>query len=102
MQKEEERLKEETKREREQTKANEEQRLENEEDNKSMTDLDWFLSRSQVGTCALGQCDGLTEIFTGLLICYHGPAQTGSGSQEDPNSIPAEARLRRQNAGLSA
>ena len=50
MQKEEERLKEETIQERKQTKEDEKQRLENEDEGKSMTDLDWFLSRSQVQT----------------------------------------------------
>lgn len=48
MRREEDILKEETKRERKQTKEDEKQRLESEDDAKSMTDLDWFLSRSQV------------------------------------------------------
>ena len=50
MQKEEERLKEETRRERKQTKEEEKQRLDGEENAQSMTDLDWFLSRSQVSS----------------------------------------------------
>ena len=50
MRREEETLREETKRERKQTKEDEKQRLEHEDDTKSMTDLDWFLSRSQVRT----------------------------------------------------
>ena len=47
---EEETLREETKIERKKTKEDERQRLEHEGDTKSMTDLDWFLSRSQVRT----------------------------------------------------
>ena len=55
MQKEEEKLKEKTQRERMTTKEAEKQRLEEEEDSKSMTDLDWFLSRSQVCTLSITQ-----------------------------------------------
>ena len=55
MQKEEEKLKEETKQERKKTKEAEKQRLEEEEDSQSMTDLDWFLSRSQVCTPSTAQ-----------------------------------------------
>ena len=50
MRREEERLKDETKRERRQIREEEEQRLKEEDDGKSMTDLDWFLNRSQVQT----------------------------------------------------
>ena len=48
MRREEDKLKEETIRETKQTKEDEKQRLEQEDDTQSMTDLDWFLSRSQV------------------------------------------------------
>lgn len=100
MQKEEERLKEETKRERKQTKEDEKERLESEENNQSMTDLDWFLSRSQVGSHSVVVVRLLN--VTGLLIRHYGPAQTSSGSQEDSNCLSTQARVRRQNARLPA
>ena len=98
MQAEEERLKEETKQERKQTKEDEKQRLES-EDSQSMTDLDWFLSRSQVGISSV-ICK-VTNV-TGLLIRHHGPAQASFGSQEDSNRLSTQTRVWRQNARLPA
>ena len=78
-------MKEQTKQERKTTKEAEKQRLEEEEDSKSMTDLDWFLSRSQVCTFSIAQ-SGILTVSPGLFIRHYGSAQTSSRSQENSNS----------------